>query len=306
MSGGGGGAFGRRRWSSELADTVSSRVAAASYEAEASDYLRELLRTFNSRDAEGIRTHLDDITATIEADLDGTVDLEFGGSVRKHTYVDGLSDVDTLLIVNRTSLAHATPNEVLAFVQQRLETTLPGAKVTTGALAVTVNFADGAQVQILPAIKTATGVRIADGRGNWSPVVRPSGFAAKLTAMNKANSGQVVPAIKLFKGIQQTLPSSLRLSGYHVESLAIEAFRNYEGPRTPRAMLRHLVREAAARVDQPIRDQTGQSRHVDDYLGPAGSVERGRVEAALKRLSERVDAADQSRSLDLFKGLFGD
>lgn len=306
MIGGGGGSYGGRRWLSELEETSRARTGDATYEAESSAYLKDLLGAYNSRDAGRIREHLDAIKACAEADLSGTVDLAFGGSVRKHTYVDGLSDVDALLIVNRTELAHATPKEVLGFLRRTLAEGLPGVQVKSGALAVTLTFRDGLELQVLPALRTGAGIRIADAEGQWSRVVRPNDFAGKLTAVNQAQGRQVVPAIKLFKGLQQGLPKTQQLSGYHVESLAIEAFRDYTGSKTPKAMLQHLVREAAARVARPIVDPTGQSRHVDDALGSAGSVERARVGAALQRMADRLDAAERTRSVDQFRALFED
>ena len=63
-----------------------------------------------------------------------------------------------------------------------------------------------------------------------------------------------------------------------MESLAIEAFSDYEGPLDPKAMIIHLLGHSIEAVKRPITDSTGQSIHVDEYLGPAGS--RGREGAS--------------------------
>jgi hypothetical protein len=76
-----------------------------------------------------------------------------------------------------------------------------GVEVSSGNLAVTVTYPDGTQLQLLPTLRTASGFRIASSKNpeQWSNVVRPASFARKLTEVNQANSGKLVPIIKLFK-----------------------------------------------------------------------------------------------------------
>ena len=85
--------------------------------------------------------------------------------------------------------------------------------------------------------------------------------------------GRVVPVIKLAKAIADcciTHPSR-KISGYHMESLAIEAFKDYQGSLDPKNMLIRLVGHAMDAVKSPIADSTGQSRYVDDILGQTDS-----------------------------------
>ena len=65
-----------------------------------------------------------------------------------------------------------------------------------------------------------------------------------------------------------------------MESLAIEAFSGYEGLLDPKAMLIHLLGHSIEAAMSPITDSTGQSRYVDEYLGPVGS--RGRQGASTR------------------------
>ena len=319
MGGGGGGGGGGARWypspprtsdaGARVDRAVSQAAAASTYDADANAYLQAQLSAYNDRDAAATQRHIETLKRAVEKEIDGETETLFGGSVRRHTYVDGLSDADVLMVVNNSSLADASPQQLLAHFEQRISDRLAGlgVEVKAGALAVTVKYADGTEIQVLPALRTATGIRIANAEGSgWSPVVRPQEFARKLTTVNQSLGGKVVPTIKLFKGLQTQLPSNDQLKGYHIESLAIEAFRNYEGRTTPKDMLRHLVRFASDRVRGPIVDTTGQSRHVDDYLGGAGSLERLRVSSALARLSNRLEAAERRGSLDGLKSEFGE
>lgn len=298
MSGGGGGG-----WSGDDTGWVQSDDAV--YEGESNEYLRDLLKDYNARDTEGIRRHLGTLEQAIAKDIDGCVETVFGGSAKKHTAVDGISDVDVLLVVNQSSLAEGTPREALEYVEQSIRNRLPKTDIRVGALAVKIKFSDGIEIQILPALRTATGIRIADG-AYWSHVVRPHVFAKKLTEVNQACGGGVVKVIKLFKGLQYGLPKEQKISGYHVESLAIEAFRDYKGRHTLKDMLLHYVSTAKTRVLTPIAESTGQSVHVDDKLGEAHSAQRQMISFTLSRMSAKLEDADHRRDIDRLRGLFED
>ena len=64
-------------------------------------------------------------------------------------------------------------------------------RVRAGNLAVTVEYADGHELQVLPAIRTKSGYRIADPAHNkWSGVLHPERFAQKLTQVNQSKAGR--------------------------------------------------------------------------------------------------------------------
>lgn len=307
--GGSGGSFSSYSNPSESANRIREAEQDSldkSYDSEVNNNLNDILTDVNNRPVEEINKRLETIQKAIESDIDGFIDLVFGGSVNKHTYVDGLSDVDSLAVLNSGELSGKTPHEVLSYFAERLQQRLPNTKISAGNLAVTVKYSDGREIQILPAIKTATGYKIAasNGSNNWSKVVKPRKFAEKLTSINKANGNKVVPVVKLAKSIISTLPESRKLSGYHTESLAIEVFKNYTGPIQTKAMLKHFFSEASKRVMNPISDSTGQSRHVDDYLGARSSTNRRMVSDSLSQISRRMNNADANRDSGTWSKLF--
>jgi Second Messenger Oligonucleotide or Dinucleotide Synthetase domain len=302
-----GGSGGSYSWSSssssdetnQLIRRATEHVEGSSYNSEVNNLLQNALKEFNARDVEAIRRHLNVLKQAIEAEIESSVDLLFGGSIRKNTFINGLSDVDTLVIVNNTSLATKSPQEVLDYFVQQIQKRLPNTDVSVGKLAVTVRYSDGQEIQLLPAIRTKNGVRISNPEENkWSNVVRPDSFAQKLTVMNQKQSGKVVPTIKLFKAIiDETIPKGLKISGYHAESMAIEAFKNYQGSKTYKDMLLYFCREATNLVKSPIKDKTGQSLHVDDYLGVQDSPDRLKASAFLARLTKQMESSDNLKSL---------
>jgi hypothetical protein len=263
------------------------------------EVLSEALRRFNDRDVELTRDRLGAIQEALgplAVDVDR---LLFGGSVAKHTYVDGLSDVDALVVIDA---ADASPDRLVERLRtslaQRL-TTGDVADISAGRLAVTVRYRDGTEIQLLPAVERDGRTSIASENSRSWRQIRPHKFAEKLTQVNQANGQQVVPTIKLAKAALRNLPEAQQLSGYHVEAIAVDAFRSYDGRRDRASMLVHLIRHAQHAVLRPTGDITGQSVHIDQDLGPANSDARQNISVALGRMASRLadGSADEYQRL---------
>ncbi|MFB3921990.1 MAG: CBASS oligonucleotide cyclase [Terriglobia bacterium] len=275
------------------------------FDTEIAERLGELLGDANQRDTKAIRDAIEEIKKALEVDIEGTVDPILGGSVRKHTYVDGISDVDSLVILRDPGLKSMSPQEVLTYFEQKTREELSGWEVSKGRIAITVRK-EGIEIQLLPAVRGEGKTRIPSARGdNWSQI-NPEAFFRKLSDVNSKFGGKIVPVIKLAKIINIQQPESLQLTGYHVESLAIEAFKSYTGLLNPKAMLEHFFDCSRSLILTPIRDKTGQSVHVDSYLGPANSQSRKEVAAALDRVYRRMRNADAYRSQEQWLEPFGE
>jgi len=313
ITGGSGGYFGGSYTPDKYKEIIKETrkgTQDAQFETTVNEMINERLAGYD-RDSETTTEHLDEIKETIEEDDIGTIEIRFGGSVKKHTYVDGISDVDVLIIINKSDLSDASPQEVLNYVKTRLDdANLRGVEdVRVGKLAVTVTFSDGEEIQLLPAIKREEGYKIPDRKGDkWSNVIRPDRFASKLTEVNQKCNGKVVPVVKLAKGIISQLPEDQQLSGYHVESIAIEVFKSYPDsrPKTPKAMLRYFFEKARDVVKSPIRDKTNQSIHVDDYLVQENSPERMRVSYTMDRIARKMKNADEVGSVEEWDAILGE
>ena len=281
-------------------DQPNSEAAAADQISHVNAALGDLTAVYGDRDDELTRSRMDEIEEAITDSIEGSVDLRFGGSVAKHTDVDGLSDVDLLAMLRDPELARLGPEEVLAHFTETLRGALnPNLEVSVGELAVTVTYADGMKIQILPAVRSDAGLRIASGHGNeWSAVVRPEAFAAKLTEVNQAARSRVIPTIKLAKAALSQVPDSVRPSGYHIESLAVAAFTDYNGPYTLKAMLHHFFEQGSRLALRPIRDRTAQSLNVDSDLGSENSDARRRLSGIMSRIARRMSNADRAGSAD--------
>jgi hypothetical protein len=284
---------------------AESQAIDKGFESALADTLGTLLGKFNDRDAVSIRKRASEILKSLGKEFEGSLETLFGGSVAKHTYVDGISDIDSLLILNKSELADSSPQQVLEYISDALRKHLKDkAEVSAGKMAVTVKYPDGMELQMLPAIKTGDSIKVpASRRDGWSSI-DPTTFTTALTRHNERCDGKLVPMIKLAKAINDKFPEQQRLSGYHIESLAIEAFRGYTGEKVVYKMLPHLFDRAVALVLKPINDKTGQSLHVDDYMGTENSPERQRASHLLGRVAKRMKNASATRSMEDWKGMF--
>jgi Second Messenger Oligonucleotide or Dinucleotide Synthetase domain len=263
-------------------------------DAEVNAILSKRLIEINRRDNEGVSSRLDEIQAALSHQIEGVDRLLFGGSVAKQTYVEGMSDIDSLVILSTQDYADLTPAGVIEKFQQALEAKLNRGEaidIRSGDLAVTIEYDDGLEVQLLPAVERAKKLSITGPSGNSWVAIDPEAFARRLTAVNKSQAGAVVPAIKLAKSILASEPDTRRPDGYHLEALAVAAFEHYSGPRNPKAMLTHLFDSAAKNVKRPVPDVTGQSRQVDANLGGENSVNRRRMSEGLRIIARRMKNA---------------
>lgn len=308
MGGSGGGGYFIDRTPEQIKSELrreEERTIDQAFDTETAQAIGRFLAQANVRNANVTSKALDDIKRVLERDIEGSVDTRFGGSVRKHTFVDGISDVDSLVILRDPTLKTKTPQKVLDYFERKIRKDFPEWEVSRGKLAITLRK-EGVELQILPAIRANGEVRIPAARGDrWSDI-NPEAFFKKLTDTNSRYGSKVVPVIKLAKIINDRQPEPLQLTGYHIESLAIEAFNGYMGALNPKTMLVHLFDRARKLVLTPIKDRTGQSVHVDDYLGPANSDDRKAVSAVLDRVSRRMKNADVLRSKEQWMELFGE
>jgi len=282
-----------------------SDKASAEFEQELAGFLSDLLAAFNARDVDLVRERLEIAKRALEDEFENTVDQLFGGSVAKHTYVDGLSDIDSLLIMKPGDQETTSPREMLDKMGLKLAAVLPkDVHLSHGDMALTLTYPDGMNIQLLPAFRTDTGLKVPKaGENTWSEIDTEA-FTQALTRRNEECGGKLVPTIKLAKAALAALPEEYRLTGYHTESLAIAAFAGFDGTKTTTSMLPYFFACAKVLVLAPIRDSTGQSVHVDEYLGSENSHARQIVSHLLDRLAKRMRNASAAKSNAQWKSVF--
>jgi hypothetical protein len=290
-----------------IREDAEAQLERSRTDSEINTLLQRELSEMNDRDTERVGRRLDEIEQALRDEVEEFERLLFGGSVAKHTYVDGLSDIDSLALIDEASARDRSPDEV----REDLARTLKGQlnmgdveRIDIGRMAVTVTYRDGTTVQLLPAVKQGDQQAIPSADGKEWTRINPTAFSDRLSRLNSEKAGAVVPAIKIAKAIiANTLPDEERPSGYHVEALAIAAFESYNGPRTQRAMAERFFSAACKDVLKPIADVTGQSPYVDAHLGEAGSPPRI---ALGRRLAQIAKMMQEARSASDWQDLIGE
>lgn len=275
-------------------DAFSSRLA---------DILSDLLARYVERDRGLVMDRLAQAKAQLQGLAPDTLDLFFGGSILKGTYVDGISDVDCLLVVADREPAQS-PAKMLAQMAEALNE-MP-CEVMVGAMALTLVYADGLEVQLLPVAKSqGRRLLVPEPQRNGWVDVGPDDFASTLRDLDRRCGHKLVPTIKLAKAAIAVLPPFARLSGYHVENLALAVFADHTGMMTTSVMLPMFFKNAARAVLRPTRDLSGQSTLVDARLGPSGSAARRRVSRELDLLHRSMIVASRDGSVRAWHSLFG-
>jgi hypothetical protein len=303
---GGGGS----RWLGPSdADTLRVRLRQAEsetkndlYDAAVEKAIGEALAEFNDRDLEGIGEILQSVVKELGDEFEMAVDLRFGGSVSKNTYVNGLSDVDALVLLHQKDITGKSPAKIRALFADCLRARFGRDKVREGHLAVTLSTGDQ-EIQLLPAVKKGDGYKIASTRGKEWSTIRPRAFLDQLTHANRLMNAKLVPTIKIAKAIIAKLPERRQLTGYHTEVLAVNIFRGYAGPKTTKNMLRYLFDRLPNAVRTPRRDVTGQSLYLDDYLGSRDSPQRRVTADAIDRVARTIRKADGAQSVGMWREL---
>lgn len=271
-------------------------------EIEINEFLEELLKDINDRDVDAIRTHISEITKALAHEIDGIETILFGGSLSKSTFVEGASDVDALVFLDKSIYKNVSPQELQKQFLSLLKNRFPRTEISAGKLAVTVKFSDY-EVQLLPALRDSKRIQIPNNeKHGWSAPIDIQRFTQKLTKTNQMNGNKVVPVIKIIKKLFGSLPEKYQISGYHIESMAVEFFSTYNGRNTLYDMTKYYLDSSVKRILRPISDITGQSKTIDEDLGPINSISRQQISYHIEEIAGRFSGSD---AVSVTKELFG-
>jgi len=300
--GGSGGGFGIRAPSQSAISDVADELR-ENFTPHLRDILRDVLSIVNDRDTEIGIARRAELHELLSEDF-VNYEIKYGGSVHKKTYVEGLSDVDAILEMKNLPDGVNSPAEVKALIAQNLSQSLMNVGITEGSVAITMTYSDGMELQIIPAKRDGDKLMVPTWSGNQWSSINPRKFEAALTKYNESCNGKLIPTIKLAKTILASSPLGKTISGYHVEALAIDVFKNSTSPKTLTSMLPEFFRQASKSVLTPIKDSTGQSVNVDAYLGRPHSKERKDMSHILEGISKRMNAASAKQSASAWQHLF--
>jgi hypothetical protein len=261
-----------------------------------SDFLQEKLKEINAHDYDAINRHKETIVDKLESECE-VENVRFGGSHSTHTDVKDLSDIDMLADLGNFTTDKSSKQVIKDFTNAIRER-LPNTTISSGVMAVTVEFSDGLKIQVLPAFRYRDGYRIPDPNGKGWILTYPKRFAQDLTSVNQNHSGQVVPTIKLVKSICDA--NNVEVSSYHVSNMVLNAFKHYTGPKTHQKMLQHFFNKAKSLCIKPTIDPSGQTQYID---GDLSSSKRERMARNFSQIEDKIKKAMESPSLDKWKDI---
>ena len=88
-------------------------------------YCEALLTRYKNRNTRAVTRHLKSLCGFLRQEGNQAMQTMYGGPVRRRTYVNSLSDINVLLIVNQSSLVNQPPVEVTAYVRDTITTASP-------------------------------------------------------------------------------------------------------------------------------------------------------------------------------------
>jgi lambda repressor-like predicted transcriptional regulator len=294
MGGSGGYGFGRAHdsaWQPADLENSLQHTRQQVAEAELASVFADALSKINQIDTEALNLHKEEILKALQSEFEDASDLRGGGSYTRHTYVNGLSDVDILIDLgaySSSSIPHkADSRAVLADMERRLRQRFPHTHIESGRMAVTIRFSDGLELQVLPAFRYHSGYKIPNPQGSGWTITRPQVFAKLLRERNAEIGGKVLPCIKLAKQVCNN--KGVEIKSYHLENMVLKAFEHYTGSRSEEEMLRHLFNQAKVLVATRMKDVTGQEVYVDRYL--SNKTARNQLARQLATIEKEIIAA---------------
>lgn len=256
------------------------------------------------RDTEVHMEHRNAAEEAINADIDGDVSIQYGGSVSRATYVNGVSDVDCRVSINGTSLEGKSPGEIKQYIEAQIRKHDPQVKSTSiGNLAVTARYRDGTEMQFIPVIQMKHGYKVPKGNG-WSDIVRENKFTSDFRSTNQKCGGKLPALVRVLKRQNSNMPKSERLSGYNIEALVNKIFKSYpaSAPRKLSNMADYYYQKAEKAVMHRTRDKTGQSTFIDKQkLGGPNSNVRQRIASRMRSTRSALNRARLFRDSQALK-----
>ncbi len=247
---------------------------------------------------------------------------QLSGSYSRHTAIEMIPDVDVLLFVPDDQLER-TPNAVLLEVYGVLED-YPSAAIDTEGQRRSVRLelpGDGLYLDIVPAV-AKNGLdhplQVPDRPQEEWILSDPLGYAARLTNVNQANGGKLVPLVKLLKAWRDEQMQRRRPKSYALEVMLLYAVEDGNLVLCDRSTAEN-VHDAFVYITDKYGDLmdngSGAPRIADPQISGhliTKGWERSHFETFMRRAREARSAAeralaaeDETRAVEEWKRVFG-
>lgn len=190
------------------------------------------------------------------------------GSYPRETMIAPLSeaDIDIFIVLNPEYYQQNNQRQLLSRVQAVLRNRYSTTKdITPDGQAVTIEFQSmGFCVDVVPAFyANGGGFMIPDTQGLWIRT-NPKVHQQISTRLNQANSGKLVPFIKMIKAWNSNIRKPFR--GFHLEVLAWDIFGSGFQINDYQSALLNFFNIGASKITTQNADPAGYNQDVGNYI----------------------------------------
>lgn len=217
-------------------------------------------------------------------------EFAISGSLWKHTFAFGVSDIDVLCSVNSSELS---PHHVVSRLASAFSSTSSIIKHQTH---VTLPSPFGVTIDIVPVMVVSGEIVLIHSSGDRWVRARPELFATVLHHANLSSRNTLKPSIRVLKSLLSRCSFAPLLKGHHIEAICMHASSEFAGNFKVTTLLEFILSQLPRLAGLHLVDTSGQLRFIDDYLGASDSNERRRLSTYLTGYRARTADMDFSNS----------
>jgi hypothetical protein len=210
-------------------------------------------------------------------------EFSISGSLWKHTFAFGVSDIDVLCAFNSRELS---PNHVVSRLASAFSSTRT--PIIAHQTHVTLPSPFGVTIDIVPVVVDSGEIALIHSSGGRWVRARPELFATVLQQANLSSQNTLKPSIRVLKSLLSRCSSAPLLKGHHIEAICVHAASEFAGTFKITTLLEFILSQLPRLANLHFVDTSGQLQFIDDYLGASDSDERCRLSAYLTDYRARM------------------
>lgn len=246
----------------------------------------------------GINYVLDLIHAELNDAPYAPFKVELAGSAEKDTFNEGISDIDLRAVTDNGTLLGLPPRVAKKLILKQIASIDEKTKPRLGHQTVTISK-KGHDYQIIPVVKSKGTTYVPSEDGRYWKAVDLHAFDRELHKLNKRTGGRFCEAVRFVKILSnQYMPKQFRLSGYHIETMALEILRNCPSSMDRTKMVDTILNSIPSRVRYYSPDITGETKAVDHDLGSSYNNNRKYISKHYRNLRDIFRQCRQTGDMD--------
>ncbi|MEX0920496.1 MAG: nucleotidyltransferase [Candidatus Pacearchaeota archaeon] len=251
--------------------------------------INKIFKKLNKKELLSIQNRIIDIESILKSNLDNSLNLVLSGSTTKGTYIHRLSDVDILIMLNKSFFFNKKPEIIQKKVLDILKRSFPEQKIKRDHEAINFFIEKRIKIQFVPVIFKKGKIYFPKREEKTWKKIHPEIFGNLLTKQNKKFNKKISVSIKIIKAIITKFPKKLRLNNHHLEVLMY--LFSKESSNKNKDFLNFISNfffYTSKRIMEPIEDSSKQFEFIDEYMGKSENSKRKIISKKLKEISKQI------------------